>query len=62
MISNYIIMTLVIDKNNLKNIVSLLTKKLKKEPKNGNLAKHFGNLKRNIDGLKYQLELRKNEN
>jgi hypothetical protein len=55
-------MTLVIDKNNSKNIATLLSSKLKKEPKKGNLAKHFGKLKRNIDGLKYQIELRENEN
>jgi len=55
-------MTLVIDKNNSKNITTLLMSKLKKEPKKGNLAKHFGKLKRDIDGLKYQIELRKNEN
>ncbi len=55
-------MTLLIDKNNSKNIAALLSSKLKKEPKKGNLAKHFGKLKRNIDGLKYQIELRENEN
>ena len=54
-------MTIVIDKTNSKNIAKLLTKKLKKEPKKGNLAKHFGKLKRSIDGLKYQIELRENE-
>jgi hypothetical protein len=27
----------------------------------GNLSKNFGKLKRNIDGLEYQLETRKNE-
>jgi hypothetical protein len=55
-------MTIIIDKNNSKNILNILSKKLKNEPKKGNLAKHFGKLKRNIDGLKYQLELRENEN
>ncbi len=55
-------MTLIIDKNNSKNIATLLSTKLKKVPKKGNLAKHFGKLKRDIDGLKYQVELRKNEN
>jgi hypothetical protein len=54
-------MTLIIDKSNSKNVARLLTDKLKKEPKEGNLAKHFGKLKRNIDGLKYQIELRENE-
>ena len=55
-------MTLVIDKNNSKNIANLLSSKLKRESKKGNLAKHFGKLKRNIDGLKYQSEIRENEN
>lgn len=55
-------MTIIIDKNNSKNILSILSKKLKNEPKKGNLSKHFGKLKRNIDGLKYQLEVRENEN
>lgn len=55
-------MTIIIDKNNSKNILNILSKKLKNEPKKGNLAKHFGKLKRNLDGLKYQLELRENEN
>ena len=54
-------MTLVIDKSNSKNIAKLLLDKLKKTPKKGNLAKHFGKLKRNIDGLIYQTEIRKNE-
>ena len=55
-------MTLVIDKNNSKSITTLLSSKLKKELKKGNLSKHFGKLKRNIDGLKYQIEIRKDEN
>jgi len=54
-------MTLIIDKSNSKNIAMLLIDKLKKEPKKGNLAKHFGKLKRNIDGLNYQIDVRKNE-
>ena len=35
--------------------------KLNKDSKKGNIAKHFGKLKRNIDGLTYQTEQRKNE-
>ncbi len=54
-------MTLIINKSNSKNIAKLLTDKLKKEPKKGNLAKHFGKLKRNLDGLNYQIKLRENE-
>lgn len=54
-------MTLKIDKANSKNISKILDEKLKRKPKNGNLAKHFGKLKRNIDGLSYQNEVRKDE-
>ncbi len=53
-------MTIIIDKNNVKNINSILIKKFKQEPKKGNLAKHFGKLKRNIDGLTFQLKIREN--
>ncbi len=55
-------MTLVIDKNNSNNIALLISKAFKKQSKKGNLAQHFGKLKRNIDGLTYQLEIRENEN
>ena len=51
-------MTLIINKSNSKNIAKLLTEKLKKEPKKGNLSKHFGKLKRNLDGLNYQTKIR----
>jgi hypothetical protein len=54
-------MTLIINKSNSKNIAKLLTEKLKKEPKKGNLSKHFGKLKRNLDGLNYQTKIRENE-
>lgn len=54
-------MTVIIDKNNSKNINTILTDKLMKKKQKGNLAKHFGKLKRNIDGLKYQITIRKNE-
>lgn len=55
-------MTVVIDKNNSKKTTEILTKKLKKSNKKGNLEKHYGKLKRNIDGLEYQIAVRKNEN
>jgi len=55
-------MTLIINKNNSKNIDNLLSKKLNKASKKDNLSKHFGKLKRNIEGLKYQLEIREMEN
>lgn len=54
-------MTVIIDKFNSKKLSEILSKKFKKDNKKGNLSKHFGKLKRNIDGLTYQLEVRKNE-
>ncbi len=53
-------MTLIIDKNNSKNISKILNEKLGKRKKKGNIAKHFGKLKRKIDGLAYQQDVRKN--
>jgi hypothetical protein len=55
-------MTVVIDKSNLKNTSKILSEKLNKSTKSGNLAKHFGKLKRNIDGLAYQISARRDEN
>jgi hypothetical protein len=55
-------MTVIINKENSKNIDSILISKLGKAQKKGNLSKHFGKLKRNLNGLNYQLELRKDEN
>ena len=55
------IMTIVINKSNLKNTSKILSEKLKKSEKKGNLSKHFGKLKRNIDGLEYQTSVRENE-
>lgn len=54
-------MTVTIDKSNLKNTSKILKEKLKKSTKKGNLSKHFGKLKRNIDGLEYQNSARENE-
>ena len=54
-------MTVVIDKSNLKNTSKILSEKLKKSTTTGNLTKHFGKLKRDIDGLKYQISARENE-
>ena len=54
-------MTLIIEKENLKEVKILLDSKLKNEQKKGNLSKHFGRLKRNIDGLEYQIKMRQNE-
>ncbi len=54
-------MTIIIDKSNLKDTSKILSDKLNKSAKSGNLIKHFGKLKRNIDGLKYQISVRENE-
>jgi hypothetical protein len=54
-------MTIVINKSNLKNTPKILSEKLKKSEKRGNLSRHFGKLKRNIDGLEYQNSVRENE-
>lgn len=54
-------MTVVINKSNLKNTAKILSEKLKKSNKKGNISKHFGKLKRNIDGLEYQISIRENE-
>jgi hypothetical protein len=54
-------MTLIINKSNQKAIKKLLKEKLNKGNKTGNIAKHFGQLKRNIDGLTYQHVIRENE-
>ena len=54
-------MIVVIVKSNVKNTAKILSDKLKKSTKTGNLSKHFGKLKRNIDGLEYQTSARENE-
>lgn len=54
-------MTIVISKNNMKKIDELLKERLRERSKSGNLKQHFGKLKRNIDGLTYQKDMRKDE-
>jgi hypothetical protein len=54
-------MTIVINKSNLKNTSKILSEKLRKAKKKGNLSRHFGKLRRNIDGLEYQTSIRENE-
>ena len=54
-------MVLIIKKKETKKEISLLLEKREKKISVGNLSKHFGKLKRNIDGVEYQLEIRKNE-
>ena len=55
-------MVLIIKKKNTKKEIDSLLEKKEKSQLTGNLSKHFGKLKRNIDGLEYQTEARKNEN
>lgn len=55
-------MTVVVRKADLKNLTKILTDNFEKKPEKGNLEKHFGKLKRNFDGLDYQIEIRKDEN
>ena len=54
-------MTITVGKNSTKEIIKILEEKLKKTGKSGNLKKHFGKLKRNLDGMDYQAEMRENE-
>jgi len=54
-------MTVVIEKKDSKNVKKILKEKLKKTSLKGNLSKHFGKLKRDLDGLDYQLSIRENE-
>ena len=54
-------MTVVINKSNSEQTAKILNEKLKKSEKKGNLIPHFGKLKRNIDGLEYQVSIRENE-
>lgn len=58
---NFTAMAVIIDKKNQKEAHRILPGKMKKNRKEGKLAKHFGKLRRNIDGLKYQLTMRENE-
>lgn len=54
-------MTIVIEAKDAPNLKKILEEKLKKTEKKGNLAKHFGKLKRDLDGLSYQLAQRRDE-
>lgn len=53
-------MTIVVNKSNFGDLKNLLQSQ-KVTLKKGNLKKHFGKLKRGLDGLNFQRELRKNE-
>ena len=50
-------------KNEIKNVLDLKILKEKKDQldQSGKLQKHFGKLKRKLDGLDYQTEIRENE-
>ena len=54
-------MTVIINKDNANNTSKILVDRINKTKKTGNLNKHFGKLKRNIDGLDFQKKLRKDE-
>jgi hypothetical protein len=54
-------MTIVIDGTDPKKVAKVIERKFREKKSKGNLAKHFGKLKRNIDGLKYQIAVRENE-
>ena len=56
-----LIMTVDLKRISQSELQELLKKKLNKPKKAGNIDKHFGKLKRNIDGLKYQKSVRQNE-
>ncbi len=55
-------MTVIIRKTDIKNLSKILTNNLDEKDSSGKLTKHFGKLKRDLDGLKYQSEIRKDEN
>jgi hypothetical protein len=54
-------MVLILKKKSSKKEIDSLLEKKEKSVSKGNLSKHFGKLKRNIDRLEYQSEIRKNE-
>lgn len=54
-------MTIIVKESNVKEVTLELKKQIKKKEEQQSLKKHFGKLKRNIDGLKYQLEIRSDE-
>ena len=54
-------MIVIIDKSNSKGTSKILNELFKKSAKTVNLTKHFAKLKRGVDGLKYQISVRENE-
>jgi len=57
----YFVMIIIVKKSNLKEVTSDLKKKFESKEHNNGLKKHFGKLKRNLDGLTYQHQIRSNE-
>ena len=54
----YLIMTIEIKTPVTKEKVQQAIEQLRKETENKSLKKHFGKLKRNLDGLNYQKQVR----
>jgi len=54
-------MIIIVKKSNLKEVTSDLRKKIESKDQNNGLKKHFGKLKRNLDGLTYQQQIISNE-
>ncbi len=54
-------MTVTIDKSNAENTSKLIQEKFKKIPKDGKISKYYGKLKRQLDGLAFQNQVREHE-
>lgn len=54
-------MTIIVKKSNLKEIAIELKNKMQLKDQAKGLKKHYGKLKRNLDGLAYQNNIRSNE-
>jgi hypothetical protein len=54
-------MTITINKKNKDDLKKILKEKKDQIDQSGKLQKHFGKLKRKLDGLDYQMEIRENE-
>lgn len=54
-------MTVTIDKSNAENTSKLIQEKFKKTPKDGKISKYYGKLKRQLDGLAFQNQVREHE-
>ena len=54
-------MTITINKKNKDDLKKILKEKKDQIDQSGKLQKHFGKLKRKLDGLDYQMEIRENK-